>query len=312
MISCAEFIPAYSELFCFLDAKEGMKGVKQYWDFRFNPKSTNTRLGKALQKEGLRGCYTYWSGTLNEEAADFTMYLNEPAGWFHLVMHHCPSKGRLLECQEEFGYQPYPHYCLHCDCYRYAIEQVGLNYIYNFSGTDRASCSILIYDPKVFNGQVIVDENTLVMDKKASDNAYFHPEFHNSLNAGVNYIGERFGKTGLQEFFRGYTQKVLGRTIVGIKERGLSALEELIRGSYEKENALDVLELIRTDKTLQVNVSACPAIGHIEALGYCVSPWYRYTTEMVMESLAESTNLSFTMDSYDEKTGKAQYHFVVK
>jgi len=309
MISCADFIPAYSEIFSFLDRKEGWKGVKQYWDYRFNPKSTNTRLGKALQKEGLRGCYTYWSGTLNEEAADFTLYLNEAAGWFRLMMHHCPSKGRLLECPTDFGFQPYANYCLHCDCYRYAIEQAGLKYIYNFSDTDQASCSILVYDPGKFNGQMIVDESTLIMKKKASDNTYFHPEFHNSLNAGVDYIGTHFGKNGLREYFQGYTQKVLGSTACAVKEHGLAAIEEMILSSYEKENALDVLEITCTEQALSVNVSACPAVSRIKGLGYSVSPWYRYTTEMVMEALAEICNLRFTMDFYDEKTGKAQYRF---
>jgi len=309
MISCTDFIPAYSELFSFLDKKEGWPGVKRYWDYRFNPKSANTRLGKALQKEGLRGCYTYWAGTLSEEAADFTLQLNEKAGWFRLVMHHCPSKGRLLECRKEFGLQPYPNYCLHCDCYRYAIEQSGLNYIYDFTGADQAACSILVYDPRRFNGQIIVDGTTRTMERAASDNVYFHPEFHNSLNAGVDYVGERFGMDGLREFFSQYVQNVLGHMAEDVKERGLAAVAEWIRGSYQKEHALDQLEMVLTARSLDVHVKSCPAVGHIRSLGYTVSPWYRCTTELVMEALAELCNLHFTMRFYEVETGRTQYRF---
>ena len=56
MISCTDFIPAYSELFSYLEDKNG-------------------------KKEGIGGCFAYWAGTLNEEAADFTMYLSEQRGF---------------------------------------------------------------------------------------------------------------------------------------------------------------------------------------------------------------------------------------
>ena len=147
MISCTEFIPAYSELFTFLEDKKGRAEVDAFWKYLFAPTGDGIPLINFVQKEGIRGCFTYWTSTLNEEAADFTMSLNEKAGWFLLEMHRCPSKGRLLQLKDEIGITPYRDYCLHCDSYRSAIEKVGLGYIYNFSGADHAACSILIYDP---------------------------------------------------------------------------------------------------------------------------------------------------------------------
>ena len=32
MISCTEFIPAYSELFKFIEQREGYEGVVEYWN----------------------------------------------------------------------------------------------------------------------------------------------------------------------------------------------------------------------------------------------------------------------------------------
>lgn len=312
MISCTEFIPAYSELFTYLEEKNGRGEVDKFWKYLFAPTGTGIPLINFVQKEGIRGCFSYWSGTLNEEAADFTMYLNEKAGWFLLEMHHCPSKGRLLKLKEEIGIVPYHHYCLHCDSYRSAIEKVGLGYIYNFAGMDHASCSILIYDPKLFKGQVIVNEDTEIMDRKASENEYFHPDFHSSMNMGIHYVGENYGMDAVREYLTRYTRNVYGRIMEDVKLRGFAALEEKIRDTYEKEKASQALTITKDAGVLFVSVSECPAVRHLKSTGREVTPWYRFTTEIVMEVLAEAGNLDFVMDSYDESTGAAKYHFSVR
>ena len=84
----------------------------------------------------------YWSHTLNEEAADFTMELDEEQGEFRIDMHHCPSKGRLLELKHV---EPYDEYCKHCDVlYRRVLEPLGYEYHYDSSGCDEARCSLLV------------------------------------------------------------------------------------------------------------------------------------------------------------------------
>ena len=309
MISCAEFIPAYSELFSFLDEHYGRQEVDNFWNYLFKPDGKGIPLINFVEKEGIRGCYTYWSGTLNEEAADFTLYLNEKAGWFQIVMHWCPSKGRLLKLQEEIGIKPYKDYCLHCDSYRLAAEKVGLKYIYNFSGADHAACSMLIYDPKVFDGRVIVDENTEVMDVRASQNEYFHRDFHSSLNMGVDYVGNKYGAQVLKAYLARYTQNVY-RTV--IEKGGLAAVEEKILDTYRMEKADDAVKTHRTETELSVEIAYCPGVRHLQSTGRQVSKWYRYSTEFVMQTLAEKCGLLFTMEDYDENTGKAAYRFQTK
>ena len=147
MISCTDFIPAYSEFFVFLENRFGPEEVEHCWHTLFKPDGKGGPLITFVEKEGIRGCFSYWSGTLNEEAADFTMYLNEKRGFFLLCMHKCPSKGKLIELQSKIGLAPYRDYCLHCDGYRAAIEKVGLTYTYNFQGVEKAACSLLITDP---------------------------------------------------------------------------------------------------------------------------------------------------------------------
>lgn len=310
MISCTEFIPSYSELFTYLEDKHGRAEIDRFWAYLFAPTGSGIPLINYVRKEGIRGCFSYWAGTLNEEAADFTMYLNEKAGWFQLVMHKCPSKGRLLQLKDEIGITPYHDYCLHCDSYRFATEQVGLKYIYNFNGVDHAACSIFIYDPKIFDGRIIVDENTEIMDRKAADNEYFHRDFHSSMNMGIEYVGKNYGTEAVREYLTTYTNHVYRPLIESMQKRpALDVLEEKIRDTYRKEKAEDALQIERTGSRMTVRIAYCPAVRHLHETGRVVSKWYPCTTEVVMEVLAAHAGLRFTMEAYDEQTGAATYTF---
>ena len=144
MISCTEFIPAYSELFKTLEKIGGVKAVDDFWNYLSDKFLTN--LKDLVQENGIRGCWLYWSHTLNEEAADFTMELDEEQGTFKIAMHHCPSKSRLLECTH---IEPYHDYCRHCDVlYRRILEPLGYNYVADMSQCDKATCSLLVSKKK--------------------------------------------------------------------------------------------------------------------------------------------------------------------
>lgn len=309
MISCTEFIPSYSELFTYLEKHYGRSEVDNFWEYLFKPTGDGIPLINFVKKEGMRGCFTYWKGTLSEEAADVTIYLNEKAGWFYCLMHKCPSKGRLLKLKDEIGIEPYHDYCLHCDHYRAAVEKVGLTYTYNFAGVDHASCSMVISDPKVFDGRIIVDENTEVLEIRAADHEYFHPDFHSSLNMGVDYVGEKYGKDVLIDYLTTYTKNVYTPVFAAIKKDGLAAIEAKILDTYEKEKARDAVKTELKDDTLTVTVAYCPAVKHLISSGRKMSRWYSYTTESVMSVLAEAAGYKFELLAYDEATGAAKYRF---
>ena len=140
MISCTEFIPAYSELFKFLEAKGGRKAVLDFWNYLSDHFLNNLR--DLVTANGIRGCWLYWTKSLNEEAADFSMELDEEAGTFRIIMSHCPSKGRLLEYRH---ITPYHDYCGHCDVlYRRVLEPLGYEYHTDLSKCDQAQCSVVI------------------------------------------------------------------------------------------------------------------------------------------------------------------------
>lgn len=145
MISCTEFIPAYSELFDFIDQQGGYDAVVRYWE-RISEAGLS-ELETLVREHGIRGCFLYWSHTLNEEAADFTMTLDEEKGAFTIDMHNCPSKGRLLKFEQ---IKPYEHYCDHCDVlYRRVLEKLGYKYEYDMSQCDKAKCALKVTDPRI-------------------------------------------------------------------------------------------------------------------------------------------------------------------
>ena len=55
MISCTEFIPAYSELFKFLEKKGGTQAVLEFWNFFADAFLID--LKKLAAEHGLRGCW---------------------------------------------------------------------------------------------------------------------------------------------------------------------------------------------------------------------------------------------------------------
>ncbi len=145
MISCTQFIPSYSELFRFLEDREGYDGVQKYWEY-ISDNYVEPRLGKCIRENGIRGCFEYWSHSLNEESADFTMTLDEEEGVFEIDMHDCPSKGRLNQISHIV---PYEHYCRHCDIlYRKVVESYGLDYEFECPEGRAKSCVLRVIDRK--------------------------------------------------------------------------------------------------------------------------------------------------------------------
>lgn len=140
MISCTDFIPAYSEMFQFLEEQGGEAAVLDFWNYLSDNFLGN--LKSLVEEHGIKGCWLYWNHTLNEEAADFTMELDEEQGVFEIVMRHCPSKGRLLELTHM---TPYHNYCGHCDTlYRRVLEPLGYEYLYDCTGCDEARCKLTV------------------------------------------------------------------------------------------------------------------------------------------------------------------------
>ena len=169
---------------------------------------------------------------------------------------------------------------------------------------------MLIYDPKVFDGRVVIDEHTRKMNRQAAENEYYHPDFHSSMNMGVHYLGETYGEDVVKAYLTEYTQHVHRSFITQAKQNGLAAIEQKIRDIYRSEKAEDVLQTKLCDHLLTVQIKHCPAVRHLTSTGRTVSPWYRYVKETVLEVLADAAGVSYEPVFYDAETGASEYRFV--
>lgn len=141
MISCTEFIPAYSELFKFINELGGKEKVIDFWKY-LSKEYVEKTLGKSVKEKGIRGCYDYWSHSLNEEAADFEMMVDDEKEEFKINMKKCPSRSLL---NETVHIEAYEDYCEHCDwLYRLVLEPLGYTYDIALDECKDAKCSIYV------------------------------------------------------------------------------------------------------------------------------------------------------------------------
>ncbi len=310
MISCTEFIPLYSELFKYLEEKKGGHDeVVKYWEY-ISDTYVADLLGKEVAGKGIRGCWDYWSKSLNEEACDFEMGMDEKEGTFYIDMRACPSKGRLMGFTHM---EPYHDYCGHCAVlYTRQLEKYG---IYpdkeDYSKVDNAQCYLSYKIDKDFVPENCKGEK-LSMDVNAADNEYFHRDFHISGERGLRYVGENYGYDSVIEYLTRFTESYFSPLIMKAKEDGLKAIKNHIEEIYKIEKEPNAVDCILSDKELYVKVSECPGVKYMKASGYEPSPWYIETTRTVNKVIAEKSGYGFELICYNDENGAAEYRFFVK
>jgi hypothetical protein len=129
MISCTEFVMAYSELFSFLEERHGRETVVRFWEELSDEFLHNLR--DLVAEKGLAGMHEYWTRTLTEEGGEHSVVLTDNE--FRIEMRACPSVAILRNTGH---LTPYPDYCGHCAVlYRRAIEPFGFR------------CEVTVHDP---------------------------------------------------------------------------------------------------------------------------------------------------------------------
>ncbi|MCM8822629.1 MAG: hypothetical protein NC937_01250 [Candidatus Omnitrophica bacterium] len=143
--------------------------------------------------------------------------------------------------------------------------------------------------------------NKLVMRRKASDNVYFHPQFHIAMNMIIDYIEKNFGKKAVREYLKQFAAACYKPLKEKIKKQGLKALAGYIEQLYRKEGAK--VKIYRETDLLKVSIKKCPAVSYIRKKKQPVSRSFFETTKTIYETILESTDFEFKVDKYDRKTG---------
>ena len=330
MISCTEFIPAYSEFFKFVDRRSGRQAVYDFWDALFQPE--NSPLDGLITKyDRLRGCWENWYLVYTEEACDNTMLYNQEEGWMVGCMHHCPSKGRF----QKLGYmEPFDEYCRHCDSYDIVFKKHGIGHVMDYRGNECAKCREVMFDPDIFKGdpQQILDAmykcesegckfpedpskcpmnhpGTKVLHTTSDAYKYLHRDFHVSMALCLKYGYEHYGEEGLREYLTHYTLAFHKPLLAKAKETGLDAVAEYLKWLYDTEEAPDALAMSRTEDALDVTIRYCPAIKHFKTRNFVPHPRFEMSTSVVYDVIAKECGLNFEMISYDLETGAARFRF---
>jgi hypothetical protein len=107
MIGVQDFIRYYDWTFEYIRLHYSEEEVRRYWGeaIAFNSQNHAYLL---IKEKGLAGMAEYWGHSLDSEEAGYVNTLTSE--YFRIDMHNCPSKGFLIEIEQE----EYHDYCQHC------------------------------------------------------------------------------------------------------------------------------------------------------------------------------------------------------
>jgi hypothetical protein len=148
---------------------------------------------------------------------------------------------------------------------------------------------------------------TEVMRGRASDNPYFHPDFHGALSAGIGYLDSRYGADAVRRYLRQFALSHYAPLRKQLTERGLVALKEHFERVYDREGGKVEITL-RADELL-VKIEECPAVRHMRRRGHHVARLFGETTTSINKALCEGTPFSSQTLDYDDQTGAAVVRF---
>ncbi len=146
--------------------------------------------------------------------------------------------------------------------------------------------------------------------RKASDNEYLHKDFHQAMNAGIEYLDKNFGAQAVRDYLRQFTLHFYAPLREQLMSKGLVVLKEHFERIYQTEGAKFTIDL--SEEALVLTVASCPAVAHIRKQGQPVARLFHETTRTVNEALCEGTEFHAELVEYDPMTGASTQRFCRK
>jgi hypothetical protein len=145
------------------------------------------------------------------------------------------------------------------------------------------------------------------MHRTASDNVYFHQDFHGALSASIDYLQDNYGEEAVRQYLRQFANAYYAPLTASLNSRGLVAIEEHFRKIYDLEGGTVRFDL--SENELRIEVDTCPAISHMRRQGYPVARLYRETTDTVNQAICDGTPFGAELVQYEEQTGRSVQRF---
>ena len=147
----------------------------------------------------------------------------------------------------------------------------------------------------------------LVIRKKASDNVYFHPDFHIAMNTELKYLEGKYGYQAVKEYLKQFARSYYKPLTEKIKKNGLKPLKEYIEQTYKKEGGK--IKISFDKDSLKIKIAKCPAVAYMRKRNVSIAKSFVETTKTVCETIVEKTPYSFEMCDYEAQTGKTTMIF---
>jgi hypothetical protein len=133
-----------------------------------------------------------------------------------------------------------------------------------------------------------------------------HKDFHGALSYGIDFVVEQHGLEGLREYLAGLADTVYAPLVERLRSEGLAALRDHWREVFTLEEGK--FELHEDDGVLTLEVIECPAIAHIKARGYAISPHFCEHTRLLNEAICERAGYACSTES-DQAAGRCVQRF---
>jgi hypothetical protein len=146
-----------------------------------------------------------------------------------------------------------------------------------------------------------------IIEQKASDNIYFHRDFHIALNYGIEYLYKSFGEEAVREYLMQFANTYFEPLKKSLMEKGLHALKEHYEKIYKIENA--AFDMSISQNELLIHLFESPAVMHIKANGHPVSSLYRETVATVNKEICKNTPYDCEVVEYEHENGAYKLRF---
>lgn len=143
----------------------------------------------------------------------------------------------------------------------------------------------------------------------ASDNEYFHKDFHTALNYGIDYLYNNYGENAVVEYLSQFANNYHGPLKKSVCEKGLLAVHDHYKNIFEIESAKYDIKLSKNNNELTIHLHASPAVLHINESDRNVSPVYDKTISVVNEEICRNTPFACKLIEYNLNNGGYKLQF---
>jgi hypothetical protein len=146
------------------------------------------------------------------------------------------------------------------------------------------------------------------ISRKASDNRYYHPDFHLALNHSLDYLLQNLGEEAVREYLSQFAKRYFASLKRELAVSGLTAIRAHYEKIFEVEKA--AFDTKASPGELHIRLSESPAVKYIRAAGYQVSAAYHETVATVNQEICRDTEFECELLEYNRDTGAYHLRFL--